>query len=335
MRHFIAGLLMLIACSLALAEPPSQVTVVREISLKRCNGVRCEFERYEWRAWSADPERHYLYQVTPAPAVQLGGWCYRECVWRGYDPQTNTWGLPLDSPPQPFTPPGIPCLPGRANDADSIEPPMYADLPPDGVDVEALREFGRRDVDAGGRPLSRAQALARLEANAIPDDADALRVTFIGSPADGDRVRKSLPTRWTDKLTYQSYPSPDVPMLRDLGFASGIHMQAPTGMPLNWCAADASAEQIAAAIELAEARRKDPKWDPLKWAELAKAAPAAPPADPQPVPPPANPAPSPIQVPESFWAGVIAIVTFLAGALTRFLALRAKADAPPADKPQA
>jgi hypothetical protein len=75
-------------------------------------------------------------------------------------------------------------------------------------------------------------------------------------------------------------------MLKDLGFlptANVVYFQTPHGLPLNFCAADASDDELGKAVLVADARKKDANWDPNKWPGLAIAAsPPAPPADPLP-----------------------------------------------------
>lgn len=54
--------------------------------------VEIQASPYQWRYWSADPDRHYLYRA----GVQVGAYCHRTKKYRAYDATKNTWGTPSD-----------------------------------------------------------------------------------------------------------------------------------------------------------------------------------------------------------------------------------------------
>jgi hypothetical protein len=144
--------------------------------------------------------------------------------------------------------------------------------------------------DHRGCPLSREKAFNAL-ANGVPDDTDFLRVTWVGPADTAAKLRSDLAgplSEWGGKICFQTYASADDPMLKDtatgqpLGAVAGLLVQAPSGLPL-WYAADyKGAPDLAHGLQVADARRKDPKWDPAKWPALAiepqPPSPATPPA---------------------------------------------------------
>lgn len=221
---------------------------------------------YDWRPLEGDPDRSYLYYGN----VQIGGWCRRAERYQEYEAASGRWGALKPMPPIP--PPVQTPAPHPVGPAHYIagDPPVNY-----GIDLDKMQKSTKLRYQINGRECERAQAFAAFEAQ-IPDDADALRLTWVGPPDVAGRVRKDLDgadlAGWKGKLTLQDYPTADVPILRGLGFAErGLHVQSPAGRPLWFCADYGGAGDLAAGLQLADARRRDPNWDPAKWPPLNRA----------------------------------------------------------------
>ena len=164
-----------------------------------------------------------------------------------------------------------------------------------------------------GRSVSRTEALAAVGAD-LPDDASAVRVTWIGADsADATRLASAAKAAGA---AYQSYPSADTPMLTGLGFRSGLYAQKSTGEVLHYSSAIPAAGQLDRVLAGAE-RRADPNYDPAKDPDLSRPAPPpAPSPSPGPSPSP-SPGPSPnvspaiTSVPPAVYAMGVAAVLML------------------------
>lgn len=215
---------------------------------------------HEWRSRSDKPDELYLYRGD----VQVGGWKQSERAYRAYDAIRDEYSAirqaaaPVALPgetPLPSTP-----LPSKGSDDSG---PNY------GLDLDKLRS--RSDgYWAAGRQVSRAEAIELFGAD-LPADADALRVTWVGDEATGERIRADLAgLNLRGKVTFQSY-APDASMIRGLGFESGrLHVQAPNGAMLHWQVGHTSAQQLGDVLNAAELRRRDPLFDPNKVPDLTK-----------------------------------------------------------------
>jgi hypothetical protein len=244
----------------------------------------------EWRELAGDPDRMYLY----SNGIQIGGYCNREKHYRPFNAATRAWGEPTACPvvPPAFARPPEAIAAPQPFVAGETDPPKNF-----GIDLDRVHDAqpGHR-YHLNGKEVCRQTAFDAVGAPELPDDADAMRVTWIG-PADvGEKIRADVDaaaslSAWRGKVSLQSYGSADEPILKGLGFAPGLAVQAAAGKPL-WFVGDYKGpDDLAGGLLLADARRKDPAWDPMKWPALN--APPAPPPAPVPAPAPApTPAPS-------------------------------------------
>jgi hypothetical protein len=187
-----------------------------------------------------------------------------------------------------------------------------------GLDLERMKQCreGHRYY-LNGREICRAEAFAAIEAGGITDDADFLRLTWVGAAETADKLRKDLAehgilSRWNEKVTLQDYRSPDDPMLKDCGFTKGLQVQSPDGLPLWYAAEYGGPEKLAEGLQIADARRKDAAWDPNKWPDLAKPPPAPSPGPDKPAsdPTPSAPVQPSQQVPP--WAYIGGVLVLIA-----------------------
>jgi hypothetical protein len=254
-----------------------------------CDGERgCRYvPEYHWRQLEGDPDRDYLYDGDR----QVGGWCYRDCHYRSYDVTTKTWG-----PAQPEAPVRVP---GRFNPApEPIAPPrLLPDAPPDiyltgeppplnfGLDVDRVRKYcagGKCRYSINGKEVTKEQAYASLEATGLTDDEDFLRITFIGPATVADTIAadllaEPLKSAWAGRCLLQTYTSPDEPMVKGLGFEPGrLYVQLPGGKAVHRQDGYRGPEKLAEALQLADARRRDPSFDPTKIPDLNLPKPDAP-----------------------------------------------------------
>lgn len=257
----LAGLL---SAAAAHAQPPRDV-VVRTFSV--CDGRQCT--RFEWRELAIDPRRHHLF----AGGRQLGAWCYRQCIWRDFD--GRTWGPPKLIPPFPV--PGIAAEPAPPETPEL--PRVFGQPPPPepvnhGIDLDRLRAAGRtytRNGQACDRRTS-FEALGQM-AGALPDDADAIRLTIIGDAAAAEQLRRDLEqapalAEWRGKVAVQAFAAADDPLLRGLGFQPGLQIQSADGRRLGADAGYPGPELLAEGLRNADRRRRDPNWRPTVWPPL-------------------------------------------------------------------
>ena len=235
---------------------------------------------YEWRARSDKPDELYLYRS----GVQVGGWKHSERAYRSYSVERDEFSsLRCTRPPIE--------LPGEtpAPAAPTVRP-VEEVLPNFGLDLERIRSSAA-EYSLSGRTVSREVALAAIGQD-LPADADALRLTWVGDEAVGERIRADiLSSGLANKVTFQSYASPDLSMIRGLGFELGkLHIQAPNGALLHWQVGYTDQQGLTAAVAAAELRRRDPNFDPSRVPDLTKPKPKSP-SDPNnggiTVPPPA------------------------------------------------
>ncbi len=295
----------------AQAAPPQDISTVRVIIRKICDGRQCRAHRYEWRAWRVDPRRHYLY----FDGIQIGAWDYDQCEFRSYDAAADFWGHAESEPPVPV--PGIEATPEKLGMIEQFTLPPSpgerpAAVPNYGLDLGKMPKHGgdfQYSINGVRCPKSRAYEAMGTDAGRIPNDADAIRITCIGPKASewAKSIRHDLEMnlpQWRQKVTVQEYASADAPILKGLGFVEGVQLQAPDGKPLEFCAQYDGPEQFDHTLQVADARKKDPNWDPAKWPEMAKEA-ATP--SPAPVTPDPAPAPSPDSKPPR-WVWIIAVL---------------------------
>jgi hypothetical protein len=271
------------------------------------------FSLYEWKTRASEPGTLLLFR----DGVQIGGWNVSARLYLAYDARSNSWahmplcdghGCRLAPAWQDCAPAPVPQGAGARTQESGVRPsaeqkpteapsPAGAGEPPlTGVDPVKLAAYGKGNTRRG-RKISRDEAFEAIEAKTLPDDGNCLRLCCIGPDCHPDRLKADLAGvlgTVAGQITVQCYGSSDDPMLKDLGFySSGIHVLDPKGEPLWWCAQYADPADLKAGIELAQARRKDPNWDPRQWPKLAEPA-AAPAPTPAPAPAPApTPAPSP------------------------------------------
>jgi len=300
----------------------------------------------DWRPLEGDPDRMYLY----SNGVQIGGYCNREKYYRPFNASTRAWGEPTACPvappafaarpveqaPAPIAAPaaGKPHCACKGNCPCECGPACHCGdaaggqgFGNHGINLEKMAELkAGHHYHLNGKEVDRTEAFDAVGDAGLPDDADAMRVTWIG-PADvGAKIRADVDAAvplasWKGKVSLQSYGSADEPILKGLGFAPGLAVQAAAGKPL-WFAGDyKGAEDLAGGLLLADARRKDPAWDPMKWPAL-NAPPAPPTPPPAPVPAPA-PAPS-----IDLGAWLQRNWQILAAAVAAFLVFRQKGKVP-------
>lgn len=222
------------------------------IALAACGPDGCRSADYEWRSYSADPGRSYLFRH----GVQVGGYDHEHAIYRGYHADTDTWGPPQTSP---------------WNETDlaarSTRDPNF------GVDTDKLNGHDE-SYRLNGTPISQAQARQALAGGAIPDDAGRLRLTVIGAAdltarvAD-DLARSPALAEWKTRLVPQCY-APEHWSVARAGFVTTgkptIYLQAPDGKVLHrQDDYDDGPEGLARAL-----RRADPSYDARKDPDLRK-----------------------------------------------------------------
>lgn len=263
-----AGLLALAACCRG-DEPPAE-KLVRAFEV--CYGTSCA--RHEWRELGNDPQRHHLFRFEhgsagPPTRRQVGAWCYVRCHWRSIDARGH-WSEPTETPPFPV--PGIPVSPAPPA-KETEEPRLFGDeFVNHGIDLEKLRGYGRT-YTRNGLPCDRRtsfEALGHFAAAAPPDDADAMRLTFVGPADQAERIRRDLEAaaelaEWRGKVAVQCFESPDEPLLRGQGFTAGLQLQDADGRRLGAEATYAGPEALAEGLRNADRRRRDPDWKPTAW----------------------------------------------------------------------
>lgn len=199
--------------------------------------------------------------------------------------------------------------------------PAWAAVPPppgDGLPEYMLNGVVPERVRPGtttlnGKEVPPAEALRVIASAGVPDDADRLRLTVIGTAAQRGPVLKDLETHpelvaLRDRLAVQDY-APDEWELQ-CGFYTGgaptIYCQAPSGQVL-W-----RADSYAGPVLLAAAIRKaDPRYDPKDDRDPFKK-----PLAPEPAPTPA-PAPAPAVEPGRVVAPAVVLAALIALYLVR------------------
>lgn len=240
---------------------------------------------YEWKARASEPAVLLLFR----DGVQVGGWHAASRLYQDYDARLNAWAtictgrtcVPVykDCPPVPLP--------------NEVKPTVgqAASEPKTGVDNEKLKDYGKGNTRKG-KNITREESFAALS-KTIPDDSAYLRICCIGN-CNADKLKADLTGPLAgEKVTVQSYASNEEPILKGLGFyEKGVHVLSPTGTPLYWCAQYGDPEDMKKGIEVAQAREKDPRWDPAHWPPLEQLPPTAPTPAPAPAPAP-SPAPTP------------------------------------------
>lgn len=280
-RLFLASCLLLTAlwCAAAALPGEPEVRVVERFQAKVCHGGYCQMHNFEWRQ-SDDARRIYLYR----DGVQVGGFDFKFRVWMDYDARSKRWGQPQDCAPYPVPHSDAPAASfgqivqhKTPAQTEEVGPQLPEEKPIknfgidlQGLHAEQVRCAGKHCYSLNGHDISRGEALAAIggDVAGIPNDADCLRLTWVGSSDAAAKIQSSL-AEWSSKVCFQSYASTDDPVLKGLGFTTGLQVQAPDGKPLWYCADVPDSETLNKGLMVADARRKDPKWDPLKWPNLA------------------------------------------------------------------
>jgi len=290
------------------------VTLAGNLSAQ-CQNGRCQSKRpaataYEWRQLTGDQDRDYLYR----DGVQIGGWCYRECHWRDYDAASGKWGEPTDDPPIPVpgreSPPSTDPIPQPLPAREEEEVQFVAGQNNYGIDLDRMKlaQDGKHRYHLGGKEISQAEAFAAID-DGLPDDSSFMRMVLIGPKEQCDRVRTDVDglLDWKGKLSIQDYRTADDPMIRGLGYYSGspaLFIADPVGRIYHAQSEYRPPQQLAEALQVADARRRDPKFDPK----------AVPDLNAKPVTPPSPLSPVAYQIPTWGWlvgGGVIAYVLFV------------------------
>jgi len=202
------------------------------------------FVAYRWVLHSRDWV--YLYRGDLADADLVGAWYYPDSEW--HDWLGTHWGAPSKTAPLPVPPRYIP--PNEVQAAPQSFGDNY------GVDYSKIGQYDEYTIN--GRRCSKREAFEAV--GAVPDDSDYLRVVIVGGDDYRRDVLGTLPQR--PGLSVQDYRPDDV-MIRDLGYEAGAtYILTPDGRALHRHLGVKPAEQFAAAIEAAEARRRDPNWEP-------------------------------------------------------------------------
>lgn len=236
---------------------------------------------YAWHQHPEDTDSWCLFRGTR----QIGA--YRTSA-RTYWPIT---GDAFSGPAQPpIDPPAKAGVGDRAGDragVGEVKPPEIAagetiahEHAADGRDlyfgVDADKISPRKTYSVNGRHVSEGDAYESLrdpwESSGadIPDDADRLAVTVIGTKAEQDQVRQAIAST-PDLLALrpqvvEQYYSPDDPMVSpEYGFPRGnpaILVQDTNGAVL--CRADSFTGAADLLAMVGEVRRRKPNYDPAK-----------------------------------------------------------------------
>lgn len=205
---------------------------------------------YSWRTRSDRPQEIYLYHR----GKQVGAWDVAGKCYRRYLAGSNAY----DDIRYASAPIGLP---------DGPEPVRNF-----GLDLGKIKSGDGAEYTRNGRRVTREEAL-KLVGDDIPHDHDCMRLTWVGDAAVGDRIKQDLATldTWRDRVTYQSYPSADVPIIRGLGFEMGrLHLQAPNGRMLHQQVGYNTIVELTDVLQAAELRRRDPNYDPSRVPDLSK-----------------------------------------------------------------
>lgn len=178
-----------------------------------------------------------------------------------------------------------PAQPDPVNAKEEERQPVAKKIPNFGVDLSKIRPGQHYLWGAHQEPLTKDEAIDRLEAigQQIPDDAAKVRLTVIGSEEERKRVLADLdgPLKSARQhCVVQAYAS-NSPILEGLGFVvSGhptIYLQLPDGTVLHRQDDYDGPQRLLTAL-----RKTDPNYDPANDPDLAK--PKPPPAPPEPAP---------------------------------------------------
>lgn len=205
---------------------------------------------YSWRTRSDRPQELYLYHR----GKQIGAWDHAGGCYRRYIAASNSY----DEIRYASAPIGLP---------NSPEPVRNF-----GLDLGKIRAGVGGEYTRNGVRVSREEAL-KLVGDDIPHDHDCMRLTWVGDAATGERIRQDLATldTWRDRVTYQSYASADLPILRGLGFETGkLHLQSPNGRMLHCQLGYTTVAALTDVLQAAELRRRDPNYDPSRVPDLSK-----------------------------------------------------------------
>lgn len=250
---------------------------------QRCNGTSCSLvyvPDYNWRPLAGDPDRDYLYDGD----TQVGGWCYKECVYRPYDAAAKTWGKKFDAPPA-----SAPHVPGRVMQSPIVgDPPMpLTDPKNQGVDLSQLNG-AHEEYTHCGKKVSRREAFAALAGDeTLLDDSGKPWLVVIGDPAE----RKPVADAWGSELLSgvrsqfriwfcsRDAWSVDPSLKFTLSGKPTIAWEAPDGKELYRQDRFAGPEQLLQ-VSQAALRKADPAFDPTKTPDPL----AMPPVIPIPIP---------------------------------------------------
>lgn len=263
------------------------MTVLAAAACGQCWGVPARpavAAPYEWHHYpDQDSARLYLCRGSAQHGVFDGaGVWYRGCdargeAWRAKeypandgDVQRGQWG----SMPIPLPRAWLP----KQQAAEPIAAPKEERVANFGVDRDRIS--GHERITLNGQTITKAQAAAYLAGDArVPNDADLVRLTVIGSDAERAKVLSDLVTdkdllALKSRLVVQDY-RPDEWAVARAGFFTGghptIYLQRPDGKVLH------RQDEYAGPVELATAIRKaDPNYQPAKDPNLLKPQPLNP-----------------------------------------------------------
>lgn len=154
---------------------PAQTRIVATLRRVECNGQSCANVTYTWRAWSADPRRHYLYRGS----VQVGAWCYDRCHWRAFDAAASTWAAPQQHAPVDV--PGIEAQALEPGESDAVN-----------FGLAPGRISGTCRYTINGRECSKETQFEALTGGQLLDDSDRWHLTIVGSADERQRVLRDL-----------------------------------------------------------------------------------------------------------------------------------------------
>ncbi|MBY0523415.1 MAG: hypothetical protein K2R98_08445 [Gemmataceae bacterium] len=249
MRSLLA--LVLIVCTVAPALPQTGDGCAVPV------GVHPYYAPAGWE-WRTVDGWLWLYH---GPTIR-GAWNPKSSTWMPYNAATDCWGKAC-SPPWEAR-------------------PAKSEIPNFGIDVDKMRAVqpaatdAKYIVSAGGKSATTDRdTVLRILGGEIPDDANKLRLTVIGSDADrkaviGDLAGNPLLAPYKDRMLVQAY-APDNWAVKDAGFHLAgkptIYLQAADGKVLH-----RQDDYADGADGLAKAIRKaDPGYDPKKDPDSRKA----------------------------------------------------------------
>lgn len=215
-----------------------------------------------WRVFSDQPAKAYLLRNG-----QTQGVYYRSGPETG---QFRLWGDPQSNTLGPLAP--LPCaLPVGWR----LTPPS-SEEPIENFGVVRERIADAPEYSLNGRACSRKDALRVMAEGQLPDDANRLRLTIIGSRSDRERVLRDLDTDpqlkpFLDTFVRQDYEPGDWPLACGFLVASPgptIYVQQPDGKVLHRQSDYQDGPQgLAAAL-----RKLDPSYQAAKDPDLRKSA---------------------------------------------------------------